>query len=97
MGIILSKIKLINFKRFRNYIIEPNEGMNILVGDNEVGKSSVLEAIDLVASGNVRKVEAIGLERLINIEAVKDFKKGKRVFDKLPSLRTCLKSRIGKN
>ena len=87
MGIIISKIKLINFKRFRDYTIEPNEGMNILVGDNEVGKSSVLEAIDLVASGNVRRVEAIGLERLINIEAVKDFEKGERVFDKLPSLR----------
>lgn len=38
MGIIISKIKLINFKRFRDYTIETNEGMNILVGDNEVGK-----------------------------------------------------------
>ena len=46
-----------------------------------------MEAIDLVAGGNVRKVEAIGLEQLINIEAVKDFKEGERVFDKLPSLR----------
>lgn len=49
----------------------PNERINILVGDNEVGKSSILEAIDLVASGNVRRVESIGLDRLINIEAIK--------------------------
>lgn len=65
----IKKIKLINYRRFRNYVIEPNDRINILVGDNEVGKSSVLEAINLVASGNVRVVEAIGLDRLINIEA----------------------------
>ena len=66
MSTSISKIKLINFKRFRNYVIEPNNRINILVGDNEVGKSSVLEAIDLVASGNVRRVEAMGLDRLIS-------------------------------
>ena len=46
------KIKLFNYKRFQKYTIEPNERINILVGDNEVGKSSVLEAIDLVTNGN---------------------------------------------
>ena len=71
MSTSISKIKLINFKRFRNYVIEPNNRINILVGDNEVGKSSVLEAIDLVASGNVRRVEAMGLDCLINIDAIK--------------------------
>ena len=77
----ISKIKLINFKRFRNYVIEPNNRINILVGDNEVGKSSVLEAIDLVASGNVRRVEAMGLDRLININAIELFNEGARSFD----------------
>ena len=66
---VIKKIKLINYKRFHNYVIEPNDRINILVGDNEVGKSSVLEAIDLVAGGNVRRVEAMGLDRLINIDA----------------------------
>ena len=57
MVTVIKKIKLINYKRFHNYVIEPNDRINILVGDNEVGKSSVLEAIDLVAGGNVRRVE----------------------------------------
>lgn len=72
MSSIITKIRLINFRRFSDYTVTPNERINILVGDNEVGKSSILEAIDLVASGNVRRVESIGLDRLINIEAIKN-------------------------
>ncbi len=87
MATIIKKIRLHNFKRFRDYIIEPNERVNILVGDNEVGKSSVLEAIDLVASGNNRRIEAIGLDRLLNAEAVKAFKSGTMSFESLPELR----------
>ena len=87
MSSIITRIRLLNFRRFRNYTITPNEKINILVGDNEVGKSSVLEAIDLVASGNVRRVESIGLDRLLNVEAVKEFNAGERTFDNLPTLR----------
>ena len=41
MPTTIRKIRLINYKRFQDYTIEPNERINILVGDNEVGKSSV--------------------------------------------------------
>lgn len=82
----IKKIKLINFKRFKEYIIEPNDKINILVGDNEVGKSSVLEAIDLVSNGNARRVEAIGLDRLLNVEAVNTFSAGDRSYENLPVL-----------
>ena len=87
MPTIIRKIKLINFKRFRNYIIEPNERINILTGDNEAGKSSVLEAIDIVSAGSVRRVETIGMDKLINIDSVKDFLMGERSFTRLPILR----------
>ena len=87
MTTTIRKIRFLNFKRFRDYIIEPNERVNILIGDNEVGKSSVLEAIDLVASGSNRRIEAIGLDRLLNIEAVQMFKSGAKTFDNLPELR----------
>ena len=87
MPAIIKKIRLFNYKRFRNYIIEPNDNINILVGDNEVGKSSVLEAIDLVTSGSVRRVENIGIDKLLNIEAVKEFNLGERTFKKLPVMR----------
>ena len=82
----IKKIRLVNYKRFQNYTIEPNERVNILVGDNEVGKSSVLDAIDLVASGNNRRVESIGIDKLLNIEAVRTFNSGVRNFENLPVL-----------
>lgn len=41
----------------------------------------MIEAIDLVSGCNVRKVEAIGLDKLINTEAVHQFNNGVRVFD----------------
>lgn len=87
MSFKIVKIRLINFKRFIDYTVIPNDRVNILVGDNEVGKSSILEAIDLVANGNVHRVESIGLDRLINIDAVKSFEKGKKCFENLPSLK----------
>ena len=49
--------------------------MNIIVGDNEAGKSTILEAIDLVISGNIRKVENIGIDRIINTDSIDEFLK----------------------
>lgn len=86
MSSTITKIKLINYKRFKNYTIEPKSHINILIGDNESGKSSILQAIDIVASGNVHRVENMGLDRLINIEAVQDFKTGRGTYDELPKM-----------
>ena len=51
----ISKIKIHNFRRFRDIEIL-FRGRNILVGDNESGKSSVLQAIDLTARGSRHRV-----------------------------------------
>lgn len=88
MPTVIRKIKLINYKRFQSYIIEPKARINVLVGDNEVGKSSILEAIDLVAGGNIRRVEAQGIDRLLNAVAVNEFNAcEKRTYNKLPTMR----------
>lgn len=86
MRVTISKIRLINYKKFTDYTIEPNEHVNILVGDNEAGKSSILEAIDIVVNGSVNRIEKIGLDRLINIDAVAKFNSGEREFKNLPKL-----------
>lgn len=44
---IIRKVVLKNFRRFRDTTVEFAPGLNILVGDNEAGKSTVLEAINL--------------------------------------------------
>ncbi len=86
MATTISKIRLINFKRFQNYTVIPNSQINILVGDNEVGKSSILEAIDIVSSGNIKKVESIGIDNLFNIDTITQFNAGKRSFSDLPRI-----------
>jgi len=48
----ISQIKIKNFKCFKGeFSLELNKGLNILVGDNETGKSTILEAIHLALSG----------------------------------------------
>ena len=82
----ISKIKLQNFRRFKNLEIRFNRGRNILVGDNESGKSSILQAIDLCARGSRHRVEDIGVETLLNVDAVRTFMEGDRCIDNLPKL-----------
>ena len=84
MASTIRKIKLHNYKRFKSFEFEPNERINIIVGDNEAGKSTILEAIDLVISANVRKVESIGIDRIINVAAIEEFLKGTKAFTELP-------------
>jgi putative ATP-dependent endonuclease of OLD family len=47
----LRKIKIENFKVFEKFELEFDSGINILVGENEVGKSTVIEAIHLALTG----------------------------------------------
>lgn len=48
----IEKVNIENYKCFgEKFSIELKSGLNILVGDNEAGKSSILEAINLALSG----------------------------------------------
>jgi putative ATP-dependent endonuclease of OLD family len=50
----ITEINIVNFKTFEErFTLKLNEGLNILVGDNEAGKSTILEAINLVLSGTI--------------------------------------------
>ena len=47
----VKKLKIQNFKCFKEFEIEFNEHINIIVGNNEEGKSTILEALHLALSG----------------------------------------------
>lgn len=47
----VSRVKIINYRCLRNVDVLLNKGMNIIVGDNEAGKSTFLEAIHLALTG----------------------------------------------
>lgn len=82
----ISKIKLHNFRRFKDLEIQFKKGRNILVGDNESGKSSVLLAIDLAARGSRHRVEDMGVETLFNVDAISEFMAGEKRLENLPDL-----------
>lgn len=84
--ITISKIKLHNFKRFQDLTLDLDPKMNIFIGDNESGKSSILQAIDLVARGSRTRIEDIGLDRLINADAISDFMAGGRSLNDMPKM-----------
>jgi putative ATP-dependent endonuclease of OLD family len=82
----ITKIKLLNFKRFETFEVPFDEKINLLIGDNEAGKSSILTAIDLVISGSRNKVETIGLEYLFNSGVVENFLTSNKNYESLPIL-----------
>ncbi len=50
-SMFISQVNIENFKCFKQFPLKLNAGTNIIVGDNEAGKSTILEAIHLALSG----------------------------------------------
>lgn len=69
----ISRVTIKNFKKFQNFDIQLSNSTNLIIGDNESGKSTILTAIDLVLSASKHKIETIGLEALFNKSVIQDF------------------------
>lgn len=82
----IRRLVLKNFKRFKALELEFDPELNILVGGNEAGKSSVLQAMDIVLSASRSKVEGIGLEALFNADCIAEFLASARKIVDLPEL-----------
>lgn len=48
---IFNKLIIHNFKQFEHLQIELNHDINMIVGENETGKTTILEALALVTTG----------------------------------------------
>lgn len=83
---VINRIKLRNFKRFSSFDTPLNDKLNIFIGDNESGKSSILEAIDLVLSGSRSKVESVGISNLLNKGSIETFFNTGKNYIELPKL-----------
>ena len=82
----IKRLVLRNFKRFKALDLEFDSELTILVGGNEAGKSSVLQAIDIVLGASRSKVEALGLDTLFNAKCIDEFLGGERKIADLPEL-----------
>lgn len=72
----ISKLLLRNFKCFKgDFVLEFDQGLNVLVGDNACGKSTILEAINLALSGvfHGRFLHTDLSEHIFNREAVEAY------------------------
>lgn len=50
---VIHKLKIINYKLFQNITIEMNDDINIFVGENDSGKTTILEALSMVLTGKI--------------------------------------------
>ena len=69
----LKALRITGFKKFQSLTFEFNEHMNILVGENEAGKSTILDAIKIVLNQQYRNADKAILKDLFNTEMVKAF------------------------
>jgi putative ATP-dependent endonuclease of OLD family len=72
----ISELHIKNFKRFhKQFSLQLKPGLNILVGDNEVGKSTILESIHLVLTGYLggRLLRLDLSQSLFNKESVEEY------------------------
>lgn len=52
-GAMITRIIIDGYRLFDSFDLQPNSGTNIIVGDNEAGKSTLLEAIALALTGRL--------------------------------------------
>ena len=85
----ISKIKITNFKSIGETLtVDFSQGVNILVGDNDVGKSTILEAIHLAFTGMFqgRPIKSNLSEYVFNRKAVAKYLEGLKAGGKADAL-----------
>lgn len=71
----IDRLVILNYKKFANFEMEFHEGLNIIVGNNDEGKSTILEAINLALTGtlNGRVIKNEISENIFNVDVVKKY------------------------
>src|SRR5690625_4943612 len=68
----ISKIEIKNFKNFRSNIIRFNEGINVISGHNNAGKSNLLRALALIFNLTAKKnLKIDDFNKTITLEELK--------------------------
>lgn len=86
----ISKLKIKNFKCFKDYEIKFNRKLNVLVGINDVGKSTLLEAIHLCLTGIFRGkyLKNNLVQDIFNYDCIQEYLKNIKI-DKTTELPKC--------
>lgn len=69
----IKSIYINGFKKFMKLELNLNKGRNIVVGENEKGKSTILEAIDMVVNQKYKNTDKYIVQELLNSCQKKNF------------------------
>jgi putative ATP-dependent endonuclease of the OLD family len=50
---VIERVRVLGYRKFRELNFEPHQRLNILIGDNDAGKSTLLEAMTLALTGRI--------------------------------------------
>lgn len=67
------KLIIKGFKKFVDFSLEFNEEKSVIVGENESGKTTILDAIDLVLNQSIFRNQDSSMIKYLNLEQVNHF------------------------
>ena len=70
----IKKLKIQGFKKFKSLNVEFNPNVNILVGENGAGETTILEAIKIVLNQQYKNADKSILEDLFNSDEINKFR-----------------------
>ncbi len=82
---MIKEIRIYGYKKFEEYRVEFKEKVNIIVGDNESGKSTILEALNIALNRRLPFKELSALKYYFNVESVEKYFEDSN-FDNLPKI-----------
>lgn len=85
----LKNLKVVNFKKLKNNEFTFDKGLNVIIGENDAGKSTLLQAIDICLNqrGNGDWKNRGEYGTLLNIESKNDFLSSKdKLYTDLPAI-----------
>lgn len=71
----IKRMTIEGLKKFENFDIEFDKNINIIIGENESGKSTILEAINICLNQLYKNTDKSIIKDLLNINNVKKFEK----------------------
>ena len=70
----IKSLTIEGLKKFEHFDIEFDKNINIIIGENESGKSTILEAINICLNQLYRNADKSIIKELLNISNVNKFK-----------------------
>ncbi len=69
----IKQIAIHGYKKFKNFQLDFHNGINIIIGENESGKTTVIEAVNIALNQWYRTADKSIIEELINREFLNEF------------------------